>query len=374
MMGRWTTGVLLALGLVAAGASGASAQSRGAALGQEIFDLHTLVLWICVAIFTGVFGAMLFAVIYHRKSVGHERTHFHENTVVEVIWTIVPFFILVALAWPAAKTLITQKYTSAADLTIKATGYQWKWRYDYLQGEGEGISFYSTASAPREQVESMVAKGGDYLPEVDKPMVVPIGKRVHMLVTSADVLHAWWVPALAAKQDAIPGTVRDTWFKAEREGRFFGKCAELCGKGHGFMPIVVDVLSAERYTAWVNERTRKVAAPRDDANSVWSLSDLKTRGEKVFTQNCAACHQTNGMGIPGTFPTLAGSGVVTGPKEGMIELLIDGVIRDGKPTAMTGFERLSDIELAAVITYSRNSWSNNVGDVITPADIKIAPK
>ena len=374
MTGRWIIGALLALGLAAADASGASAQPPGGALGQEIFDLHTLVLWICVAIFTGVFGAMLFAVIYHRKSVGHKTTHFHENTVVEVIWTIVPFFILVALAWPAARTLIAQKYTSKADLTIKATGYQWKWRYDYLQGEGEGISFYSTASAPREQNESMVSKGGDYLLEVDEPMVVPLGKRVHMLVTSADVMHAWWVPALAAKQDAIPGTVRDTWFKAEREGRFLGKCAELCGKGHDFMPVVVDVLSAEAYTAWVNERTRKVAAPRDGPNKAWSLYDLKTRGEKVFAQNCAACHQANGMGILGTFPALSGSGVMTGPKEGTIELLLNGVIKDGKPTAMAAFKRLSDIELAAVITYSRNSWSNKVGDVITLADIKIARK
>ncbi len=374
MTDRWTTGALLALGLAAAGASAASTPSPGGTLGQEIFDLHTLVLWICVAIFTGVFGAMLFAVIYHRKSVGHKGTHFHENTVVEVIWTIVPFFVLVALAWPAAKTLITQKYTPEADLTIKATGYQWKWRYDYLQGEGEGISYYSTASAPREQVESVIAKGGNYLLEGDEPMVVPLGKRVHMLVTSADVLHAWWVPALATRQDAIPGTVRDTWFKAEREGRFLGKCAEVCGEGHGFMPIVVDVLSAERYTAWVNGRTRKVAAPRDEPNDARRLYDLKTHGEKVFTQNCAACHQANGMGIPGTFPALAGSGVVTGPKERTIELLLNGVIREGKPTAMAGFKRLSDIELAAVITYSRNSWSNNVGDVITPADIKIARK
>ena len=374
MLGRWTTGTLLALGLAAAGASGASAQSPGGVPGREIFDVHTLVLWISVAIFTGVFGAMLFAVIYHRKSIRDERTHFHENTVVEVIWTIVPFFVLVALAWPAAKTLIAQKYTSEADLTIKATGYQWKWRYDYLQGEGEGISYYSTASAPREQIERMISKGGDYLLEVDEPLVVPRGKRVHMLVTSADVLHAWWVPALAARQDAIPGTVRETWFKAEREGRFLGKCAEVCGEGHGLMPIVVDVLSAERYTAWVNERMRKVAAPRHESNNAWSSYDLKARGKKVFAQNCATCHQANGMGIPGTFPALAGSGVVTGPKEGTIELLLNGVIRDGKPTAIAGFKRLSDIELAAVITYSRNSWSNNVGDVIMPADIQIGRK
>jgi len=373
-MGRWIAGTLLAWGSAAAGVSGANAQASGSALGQEIFDLHTLVLWICAAIFTGVFGAMLFAVIYHRKSAGHKTAHFHESAAVEVIWTIVPFLILVALAWPAARTLIAKNDTSEADLTIKATGYQWKWGYDYLQGEGEGISFYSNLSTPREQIDGKAPNGESYLLEVDEPMVVPLGKRVHMLITTADVRHAWWVPALAAKQDAIPGTVRDTWFKAEREGKFRGKCAELCGKGHGFMPIVVNVLSAERYTAWVNERRRRTTVTGDDPNKVWTSYDLKTRGEKVFAQNCATCHQANGLGISGTFPPLAGSDVVTGSKESTINVLLNGVIKDGNPTAMAAYKRLSDTELAAVITYTRNSWTNNVGDVITPADIKNARK
>jgi cytochrome c oxidase subunit 2 len=373
-MGRWIAGALLALGSAAARVSRANLQESNSVLGQEIFDLHTLVLWICVAIFTGVFGAMLFAVIYHRKFVGRKTAHFHENTAVEVIWTIIPFFILVALAWPAARTLIAQKDTSGADLTIKATGYQWKWGYDYLQGEGEGISFHSTLSTPREQIEGEAPKGENYLLEVDEPMVVPVGKKVRMLITTADVLHAWWVPALAVRQDAIPGAVRDTWFKAEREGSFRGKCAELCGKGHGFMPIVVNVLSAEKYTAWVDERKRKMATARDDPNKAWTLNDLKTRGEKVFAQNCAVCHQANGMGIPGTFPALAGSGVVIGPKEGPIDVLLKGIFKGGKPTAMVSYKQLSDTELAAVITYTRNSWTNNVGDAITPADIEAARK
>jgi cytochrome c oxidase subunit 2 len=374
MSSRWIAGTLLALGSAAAAASRYNLQEPNSALGQEIYDLHTLILWICVVIFVGVFGAMFYSVIYHRKSVGHQAAHFHENTTVEVIWTIIPFFILIGMAWPATKTLIAQKDTSGADLTIKVTGYQWKWGYDYLKGEGEGISFYSTMSTPRAQIDGTAAKGENYLLEVDEPLVVPVGKKVRMVVTAADVLHAWWVPALAAKQDAIPGFVKDTWFKAEREGTFRGQCAELCGKEHGFMPIVVNVLSADKYGAWVNERKQKMAVAGDDPNKPWSLDELKARGEKVFAQNCAACHQANGMGIPGTFPALSGSGIVTGPKEGQIAVLLNGVVKDGKPTAMLSFKQLSDIELAAVITYTRNSWSNKAGDAILPADIKTARK
>ena len=374
MIGRWIAGALIARGSAAAGACRYNLQDPNSALGQDIYDLHTLVLWICVVIFVGVFGAMFYSVIYHRKSVGRKAAHFHENTVVEVIWTIVPFFVLIAIAWPATKTLIAQKDTSGADLTIKATGYQWKWGYDYLKGEGEGISFYSTLSTPRAQIEGLAPKGENDLLEVDEPIVVPVGKKVRMVITAADVLHAWWVPALAAKQDAIPGFVSDTWFKAEREGVLRGQCAELCEKEHGFIPIVVNVLSAEKYSAWVNERKQRLAAAGDDPNRASGLDELKVRGEKVFAQNCAACHQANGMGIPGTFPALSGSGVVNGPKEGQIDVLLNGVIKDGKPTAMVSFKQLSDAELAAVVTYSRNSWTNKVGDTITPVDIKTARK
>jgi cytochrome c oxidase subunit II len=273
---------------------------------------------------------------------------------------------------PATKTVISQKDTSAADLTIKATGYQWKWGYDYLKGEGEGIAFYSTLATPRDQIEGRAPKGENYLLEVDEPLVVPVGKKVRVVLTAADVLHAWWVPSLAAKQDAIPGFVRDTWFKAEREGTFRGQCAELCGKEHGFMPIVVNVLSAEKYAVWVNERKQKSAAGGDDPNKAWTLDELKGRGEKVFAQNCVACHQATGMGIPGTFPALNGSNIVNGPKDGQIAVLLHGVVKDGKPTAMVSFKQLSDVELAAVITYTRNNWNNKVGDVVTPADIKAA--
>ena len=374
MIGRWIAGTLLALGSAAAAASRYNLQDPNSALGQEIYDLHTLVLWICVVIFIGVFGMMFYAMLKHRKSVGHQAAHFHENTTVEVIWTIVPFFVLIGMAWPATKAVIAQKDTSAADLTIKVTGYQWKWGYEYLKGEGEGISFYSTLATPREQIEGKAEKGEHYLLEVDEPMVVPVGKKVRVVLTAADVLHAWWVPSLAAKQDAIPGFVKDTWFKAEREGTYRGQCAELCGKEHGFMPIVVNVLSAEKYGAWVNERKQKRAASADDPNKAWTVDELKARGEKVFAQNCAACHQPNGMGIPGTFPALSGSAVVTGAKEKQIDIVLHGVVRDGKPTAMQPFQQLSDIDLAAVITYTRNSWSNKTGDAVMPADVKAGRK
>ena len=374
MVGRWIGATLLALCSAAASASRYNLQDPNSALGQEIYDLHTLVLWICIVIFVGVFGMMFYAMLKHRKSVGHKAANFHENTTVEVIWTIVPFFVLIGMAFPATKALISQKDTSGADMTIKVTGYQWKWGYEYLKGEGEGISFYSTLATPREQIEGKSEKGEHYLLEVDEPLVVPLGKKVRLVITAADVLHAWWVPALAAKQDAIPGFVRDTWFKAEREGTLRGQCAELCGKEHGFMPIVVNVLSAEKYSAWVNERKQKLAGAADDPNKAWTLDALKARGEQVFAQNCAACHQPNGMGVPGTFPALSGSAIVTGPKEGQIDVVLHGVIKDGKPTAMQPFKQLSDIDLAAVITYTRNAWSNKVGDTVAPADIKAGRK
>ena len=374
MIGRWFAGTLLSLGSAAAAASRYNLQDPNSALGQEIYDLHTLVLWICVVIFIGVFGMMFYAMLKHRKSVGHQAAHFHENTTVEVIWTIVPFFVLIGMAWPATKAVISQKDTSGADLTIKVTGYQWKWGYDYLKGEGEGISFYSTLSTPREQIEGDAQKGEHYLLEVDEPLVVPVGKKVRVVITAADVLHAWWVPSLAAKQDAIPGFVKDTWFKAEREGTFRGQCAELCGKEHGFMPIVVNVLSPEKYGAWVNERKQKLAAAADDPNKAWTLDELKARGEKVFAQNCAACHQATGMGVPGTFPALSGSPIVNGPKEKQIDIVLHGIVKDGKPTAMQPFQQLSDIDLAAVVTYTRNAWSNKTGEAIMPADIKAGRK
>ena len=372
MIGKRIAGALLALGPSIACASRYNLQDPNSALGQSIYDLHNMILWVCLLIFIGVFGVMFYAVFKHRKSVGHKAAHFHENTLVEIVWTVVPFLILIGIAVPATRTLVQARDTTAADLTIKVTGYQWKWGYDYLKGDGEGISFVSTLSTPREQIDGTAPKGENYLLEVDEPLVVPVGKKVRIVLTAADVLHAWWVPALAIKQDAIPGFVRDTWFRAEREGTFRGQCAELCGKDHGFMPIVVNVLSADNYAKWVEERKKSMAATADDPNKDWSLDELKARGEKVFAQNCVACHQATGMGIPGTFPALNGSKLVTGPQEGSIAPVLHGVVRDGKPTAMQSFKQLSDVELAAVITYVRNAWDNKAGDAVKPADVKAA--
>ena len=340
-------------------------------IAREIYDLHTLIMWIIVGIFVVVFGAMTYAIVMHRKSAGHKAEQFHENTTVEIVWTIIPFFILIGMAWPATKTIISMKDTSGAEVTIKATGYQWKWSYDYLQ---EGISFYSNLSTPREQIEGKVPKGENYLIEVDNPVVVPAGKKVRIITTANDVIHSWWVPALGIKQDSIPGFVRDTWFKADKPGIYRGQCAELCGKDHGFMPIVVEVVTPERYASWVSEQKKKMAAAAPDPGKQWTLDELKAHGEKIYAGNCVACHQPTGMGVPGAFPALSGSKIVTGPRDGQIKVVLNGVVKDGKPTAMASFRHLSDADIAAVITYTRNHWANKTGEAVTPADIKAARK
>ncbi|MDP1672028.1 MAG: cytochrome c oxidase subunit II [Burkholderiales bacterium] len=339
-------------------------------LGEKIYDLHTIITLICFIIFVGVFGFMFYAVFKHRKSVGHKAAQFHENTAVEVAWTLIPFVILIALAVPATGTLIAMRDTSEPDITIKATGYQWMWGYDYLKGEGEGISFYSKLSTPRAQIDGSDVVGRkanpNYLLETDNNVVVPVGKKIRVLTTAADVIHSWYVPALAVKQDAIPGFIRDTWFKAERAGIYRGQCAELCGKDHGFMPIVVEVMEPAQYSAWVNAQQKKVAAAKIDSNKTWTAEDLKAHGDKVYAQHCVACHQATGMGVPGAFPALSGSKMVAGPKEDQIKLVLNG--KQG--TAMNAFKHLSDVDLAAVMTYTRNSWNNKTGDMVAPAEVK----
>jgi len=339
-------------------------------IAREIYDLHTLIMWIILGIFVVVFGAMTYAIVKHRKSVGHKAEQFHENTTVEIVWTIVPFVILIGMAYPATKTVISMKDTSSPDVTIKATGYQWFWGYDYLQ---EGISFYSRLATPREQIEGKAPKGEYYLVEVDNPVVVPVGKKVRIITTANDVIHSWWVPALGIKQDAIPGFLRDTWFTADNPGTYRGQCAELCGKDHGFMPIVVEAVTPEKYEAWVKEKKgqiQKVAAADAAPEKKWTLDELKARGEKVYAANCAACHQANGMGAPPAFPPLSGSKIVNGPKAGHL-----AVVLNGKPgTAMAPFKHLSDVEIAAVVTYERNAWNNKTGDLISPDEVKAARK
>jgi cytochrome c oxidase subunit II len=374
MISKGLRSIAAATAWLAAGAALANQynlQEPQSIIAREIYDLHTLIMWIIVGIFIVVFGAMTYAIVMHRKSVGHEAQQFHENTTVEIIWTIIPFFILIGMAWPATKTVIAMKDTSGADITIKATGYQWKWGYDYLQ---EGISFYSSLATPREQIENKAPKGEHYLVEVDNPVVVPVGKKVRIITTANDVIHAWWVPALGIKQDAIPGFVRDTWFTADKPGTYRGQCAELCGKDHGFMPIVVEAVEPEKYAAWVAGQKKVMASAAAASTRAWTADELKAHGAKIYEGNCVACHQKTGLGVPGTFPALSGSKIVNGPKEGQIQTLLNGVVKDGKPTAMVSFKHLSDADLAAVITYTRNNWKNKVGDAVMPADVKALRK
>lgn len=346
-------------------------QEPATKLAQTVSDLHMMMMYICGVIFVGVFGVMFYSIIKHRKAPGRVAATFHENTTVEILWTVIPTIILLVMVWPVTKALISMRDSTGADITIKATGYQWKWGYDYIKGEGEGIKFMSVLSTPRDQIEGKAPKGEHYLLEVDNHLVVPVGKKIRILTTAEDVIHAWYVPAFAVKQDAVPGFIRDTSFRAEREGTFRGQCAELCGKDHGFMPIVVDVVSEEKYATWVAEQKTKMAALAEDPSKVWTMAELMARGEAVYTQTCAACHQANGKGLPPAFPAVDGSKVATGPKEGHLNIVFNG-----KPgSAMAAFgKQLSDSEIAAVVTYQRNAWGNKVGDLIQPGEVKALRK
>ncbi len=341
--------------------------------------IHWFLMVICAVIFVAVFGVMFYSVWKHRKSKGHKPADFHESTSVEIAWTVVPFLIVIGMALPATRMVVEQKDTSNSDITIKATGYQWKWGYDYLKGEGEGIALLSTLATPREQIDDRQfpdAKAkreanATYLMEVDNALVVPVNKKIRIVTTANDVIHAWMVPAFGVKQDAIPGFLRDTWFKAEKVGVYRGQCAELCGKDHAFMPIVVEVKSEDDYRKWVEGKKKEMLAKLEDPNKEWQQADLQARGEKVYAANCAACHQPTGKGVPGNFPALEGSKLVLGPQEGQIDLLLKG--KAG--TAMASFKQLSDVELAAVLTYTRNAFGNKAEDgIVQPKEVLAARK
>ncbi len=340
-------------------------------IASEISWLHWFMLITCTIIFLAVFSVMFYSIWKHRRSQGAKPANFHESVTVEVIWTLVPFIIVILMALPATKVLVASKDTSNADLTIKATGYQWKWGYDYLNGEGSGISFLSALdTAHREMSDSGKTANApkDYLLKVDNPLVVPVGKKVRIITTANDVIHAWGVPAFGVKQDAIPGFVRDTWFRAERVGDFYGNCYELCGKEHAYMPIHVKVVSAEDYAVWVGAEQKKMAAKQDDPNKVWDLAAITARGEKVYAANCAACHQANGKGA-GPIKALDGSALVLdADKSKEIDILLNG------RNAMPAWKQLSDTDIAAVISYTKNQWSNKTGQVIQPADVKAQRK
>ena len=340
-------------------------------IAEEQQWLHWFMLILCTVIFIAVFAVMFYSIWKHRKSVGHKPAKFTESITVEVIWTAVPFVIVILMALPATKVLVAQKDTTNADLTIKATGYQWKWGYDYIKGEGEGLSYISTLdSGHRAMSNAGKPEGDNYLLKVDYPLVVPVGQKVRVITTANDVIHAFAVPAFGIKQDAIPGFVRDTWFRAEKTGDFYGQCQELCGKEHAYMPIHVKVLSAEDYAAWVQVEKKKQAAKADDPAKVWALDDLAKRGEKVYAANCAACHQATGKGA-GAIKAIDGSALVLdADKSKQIAVLLNGQ-NNG---AMPAWKQLSDTEIAAVITYTKNNWSNKTGQIVQPAEVLAARK
>jgi len=341
-------------------------------IARDIEWLHWMLLIVCTVIFVIVFGTMVYSIIRHRKSRNPVPAKFHEHLGAEITWTVIPFIIVIAMALPATRTVVAMKDTSSADLTVKVTGYQWKWGYEYIDGPAKGVKFLSNLATPRDQIEGLSPRGNFYLMEVDKPLVVPVDKKVRVVLTSNDVIHAWMVPHFGVKQDAMPGVLRDTWFRAEEIGTFRGQCAELCGKDHAFMPIVVDVVSQEDYDKWAAEQTKETTtASTDDATKEWEPDELIANGEKIYTANCVACHQADGQGVEGTFPALDGDEeyVLAPMKEQILTVL------NGHPgTAMAAFrDQLDDTEIASVITYTRNAWSNEgkgEDPVVQPADVQ----
>ena len=333
--------------------------------------LHNVMLVVCVLIFLAVFGVMFYSILKHRKSLGHKSASFHESVAVEIAWTVVPFIIVIGMGALATRTVVAMKDTSNADLTIKATGYQWKWGYDYLNGEGEGIAFLQTLDvAQRVMSDTGKPSGDDYLLKVDNPLVVPIDKKVRIITTANDVIHSFAVNSLGIKQDAIPGFVRDTWFRAEKIGDYHGQCQELCGKEHAYMPIHVKVVSQADYAKWVDGKKKEMAALADDPSKTWKLEELVARGEKVYAANCSACHKPDGKGA-GPIKALDGAAVVLDADKGkQIHVLLNGQ-NNG---AMPSWKALSDTELAAVITYTKNNWSNKTGQLVQPSEVVAARK
>lgn len=360
---------MLVLGMSAAQAEYALNMPAGVTqISREVYDLHMTVIWICVGIGVLVFGAMFYSIYHHRKSRGAVAAQFHESTKVEIVWTVIPFIILISMAIPATKAMIDMDDTSNADISIKVTGYQWKWRYEYLD---EGIDFMSSldpmSNAARQKGSTIKPERvPNYLREVDNPLVVPVNKKIRFLFTAADVIHSWWVPELGWKKDTIPGFITEAWTKIEKPGVYRGQCAELCGKDHGFMPIVVVAKTEEEYAQWVSEQKGEATAKVEAAGKTWTQDDLIARGETVYNSNCGSCHQANGEGVPGTFPAIADSPIVTGPIERHIEMVLKGGGSMMPPFADT----LDAVDLAAVISFQRNAFGNDMGDSVQPSDIQ----
>jgi len=333
-------------------------------------QLHYGMLIVCTVIFVVVFGFMFYSIFKHRKSVGHKAANFHESVAVEIAWTVVPFIIVILMGAAATRTVVAMKDTTQSDLTIKATGYQWKWGYDYIDGEGKGLSFISTLdTAQRDLSETAHPAGNDYLLKVDNPLVVPMGKKVRIITTADDVIHSWSVPAFGVKQDAVPGFVRDAWFLADKAGDYYGMCSELCGKEHAFMPIHVVVMEPRDYTAWVDKQKKALAAAADDPKKVWEMGPLMARGEKVYLANCAVCHKPDGKGAGPVKPLDASPVVNDKDINAQITTVLHGRLNGAMP-AWQG--KLSETEIAAAITYTKNSWSNHTGQLVEPSDVVAA--
>jgi len=370
---RTTLALLMELAVVLLGSSAVRAESdynmtQGVTeISGKVYDLHMLIFYICCAIALIVFGVMFYSIIHHRKSKGAVAAHFHESTKVEIIWTIIPILILIAMAIPATKTLIAMEDTSQSDLTIKITGSQWKWHYSYF---GEDVEFFSLLATSDKQIEGIEEKGAHYLLEVDKPLVLPINRKVRFLMTSDDVIHSWWVPAFAVKKDTVPGFINEAWTKIDEPGVYRGQCAELCGRAHGFMPIVVQAMEEDDFDAWLVKQKEEAAIAKQQAQealgSSLSMDELYVEGETIYNARCAVCHQVNGEGITGAFPAIKGSAIVQGDLSTHLDTIVYG--RPG--TAMQAFDaQLSEKEIAAVVTYQRNAWGNDTGDVVQASDV-----
>lgn len=370
---KWSTGVVGILASLpmllstAARADLALNMPRGVSpVSHEVYDLHMLILGICAVIALGVYGVMFYSFYAHRKSRGAVAAQFHESTALEIAWTVIPVVILVAMALPATRAMINIFDTQDAAMTVKVTGYQWKWQYEYLDN---GISFFSNLKTPSDQIYKGATKDKNYLLEVDNPLVLPVDKKIRFVFTAADVLHSWWVPDFGWKQDTIPGFINENWVTIEKPGTYRGQCAELCGLGHGFMPIVVEAKTEEDYASWVAEQKTRMAEAQAAAAQTFSMEELMQKGEAVYNTACASCHQANGQGVPGVFPAIAGGAISTGPIEEHLKIVIHG--KAG--TAMMPFgPQLNDVDMAAVVTYERNAFGNNTGDVVQPTQVKAA--
>ncbi|MEP4145801.1 MAG: cytochrome c oxidase subunit II [Halioglobus sp.] len=333
-------------------------------VGKEIYSLHMIIFWICTVIGVGVFGVMFYSIYAHRKSKGAVPATFHESTKVEIAWTIIPFFILIGMAFPATTTLLKIYDNDDADMDIVVTGFQWKWKYEYLNEEGENVTFFSNLRTPQGEIYNTADKGEHYLLEVDEPLVLPVDTKVRFLVTANDVIHSWWVPELAVKRDAIPGFINEAWTRTSVEGVYRGQCAELCGKDHGFMPIVVNVVSKDEYAQWLTDKQSEAGEIKKLMAQTFTMDEQMERGEAVYQRNCLACHGASGEGGVGT--AIAGSAIATGELSGHLDIGINGV----PGTAMQAFGgQLNDVDMAAVITYQRNAFGNNMGDMVQPIDV-----